>query len=171
MQLLRDWIASMKPSRPLVKAWQVSDFAELSEQVTTGRSLKSGQAAFREIGCNQCHRIAGEGGSVGPDLTGIARRQAAQELLRSILLPSDAIADEYATHQIETNEGKIVTGRIEREDEMSIVIRPQAQQTPFQTGQAAVQAPMSDAIRVTKEQVVCAAACRSRTCPRAPSTC
>lgn len=157
VQLLRAWIAPMKPARPLVKAWQANDFADVLEELKTGCSLKSGQTAFRDIGCNQCHRIAGEGGSVGPDLTGIARRQTAQELLKSILLPSDKIADEYATHQIETADGRNVVGRIEREDDAAIVIRPQEQPaTPQQkSSESPSQQPLqsSEAIRIAKTDV------------------
>jgi putative heme-binding domain-containing protein len=142
VRLMREWITPMKPARPLVQVWRMDDFADVLDKTKSGRSPMAGQAAFREMGCNQCHRMGGEGGSVGPDLTGIARRQSAAELLRSILLPSDAIADEYATHEIVTSAGTIVTGRIEREDETAIVIRPQSQEL------------MGETVRVLKSEVV-----------------
>ena len=68
--------------------------------------------------------LGGEGGTVGPDLTGIAKRQKPHEVLESILLPSKIIADQYATYAIETDRRPVVTGRIEREDDAEIVVRP-----------------------------------------------
>ena len=63
-----------------------------------GRSVDRGRKAFRDTGCLQCHRFEGEGGSVGPDLAGVARRLAPSDLLESILVPSKVIADEYAEY-------------------------------------------------------------------------
>jgi uncharacterized repeat protein (TIGR03806 family) len=123
VKLMHDWIAQLKPDRAIVREWQMEDLLPALEMVKSGRSLASGQGAFRETGCVQCHRFAGEGGSVGPDLTGISRRQAARDLLESILLPSKVIADEYAAFEVETAGGEIVCGRIEKEDADVLVLR------------------------------------------------
>jgi putative heme-binding domain-containing protein len=107
--------------------------------VKTGRSAASGQAAFRETGCIQCHRLGGEGGTVGPDLTTVAKRLSPRDVLESILLPSKVIADEYAAYSIETAEGKIVSGRIERETEEMIVVQPaSASEQPIEIKKADV---------------------------------
>jgi putative heme-binding domain-containing protein len=44
--------------------------------------------------------------------------------LESILVPSRVIADEYASFLIETSNGSLVSGRIEREDDRVVVLRP-----------------------------------------------
>jgi len=36
----------------------------------------SGEELFRKEGCINCHRFKGEGGGVGPDLTGLAQRRS-----------------------------------------------------------------------------------------------
>jgi putative heme-binding domain-containing protein len=61
---------------------------------------------------------------VGPDLTGVGRRLSARDLLESVLLPSKTITDGYATTEIETLAGDVVVGRIEREDDHVVVLRP-----------------------------------------------
>ena len=126
VQLMRDWIAQLKPDQTLVQEWQMEDFPPALEAVKAGRSFAAGQTAFRATGCVQCHRFAGEGGTVGPDLAGVGRRIALRDLLESILLPSKVIADEYATHDIETADGETISGRIEREDARTILLRPLA---------------------------------------------
>jgi len=122
--LFRDWIRAMKPEQQFVRDWTMEDLLPLLEQVKRERSFESGRSAFRQAGCSQCHRFAGEGGSVGPDLSGVGRRLSAHDLLESILLPSKVIVEGYATTEIETKSGEIVLGRVEREDERVVVIRP-----------------------------------------------
>jgi putative heme-binding domain-containing protein len=122
--LFRDWISEMKPEQTFVRDWKLDDLLPLLAQLKEGRSIEKGRAAFKQTGCIQCHRFAGEGGSVGPDLTGIGHRLSTRDLLESILLPSKTITDGYATTEIETKSGEIVSGRIEREDDRVIVMRP-----------------------------------------------
>jgi uncharacterized repeat protein (TIGR03806 family) len=123
VKLFRAWIAGMKPEQAFVREWRMEDLLPLIGQTGSGRSIDAGRKAFRDTGCNQCHRIEGEGGSVGPDLTGVASRLAGRDLLESILVPSKVIADEYATFLIETGDGSVVSGRIEREDDRVLVLR------------------------------------------------
>jgi putative heme-binding domain-containing protein len=124
--LFRDWIASMQPAQQFVRDWKMEDLLPALEQLQRGRSFESGRDAFRQTGCGQCHRFGGEGGSVGPDLSGVARRVSPRDLLESILLPSKIIVEGYATTEIETKSGAVVAGRIEREDARALVIRPLA---------------------------------------------
>jgi uncharacterized repeat protein (TIGR03806 family) len=124
VKLLRDWIAGLKPDRPFVRDWGMDDLLPSLDRLESGRSIDSGRDAFRDAGCLQCHRIGGEGGVVGPDLAGVGRRLSRRDLLESILLPSKAIADEYAVFQVETADGLSVSGRIEREDDRVVVLRP-----------------------------------------------
>ncbi len=122
--LIYDWIKAMKPERRFVKDWKMEDLLPKLGEVEKGRSFESGKAAFRDTGCIQCHRLAGEGGSVGPVLEGAGRRLGPRELLESLMLPSKVIAPEYATTEAELSSGETVLGRVVGEDERSIVIRP-----------------------------------------------
>jgi uncharacterized repeat protein (TIGR03806 family) len=122
--LFRDWIRDMKPEQMFVRDWKMADLLPSLDHVKRERSFESGRTAFRQTGCSQCHRFAGEGGSVGPELTGVGRRLPPRDLLESILLPSTAIAEGYANTEIETGSGEVVVGRIEREDDRVLVLRP-----------------------------------------------
>jgi putative heme-binding domain-containing protein len=122
--LIRDWILSMKPVQQFVRDWKMEDLMPSLERAQHGRSFESGKSAFRQTGCNQCHKFAGEGGSVGPDLTGVSKRLSPRDLLESMLLPSKVIAEGFATTEIETKSGDVITGRIESENERNVVIRP-----------------------------------------------
>ncbi len=122
--LMREWIAGMKPSGSFVREWKMEDLLPDLDRVQRGRSFENGRAVFRQAGCGQCHRFDGEGGSVGPDLAGVGRRLNLRELLESLIEPSKVIATNYATIEIETRSNELFAGRIEREDEQVVVIRP-----------------------------------------------
>jgi putative heme-binding domain-containing protein len=124
LALFRDWIRGMQPEQQFVREWKMEDLLPSLDHVKRGRSFESGRTAFRQTGCSQCHRFAGEGGSVGPELTGVGRRLPSRDLLESILLPSKVIAEGYANTEIETGSGEVVAGRIEREDDRVLILRP-----------------------------------------------
>lgn len=135
VQLMREWISQLRPARTFVRDWRMEDLVSRLDDLAGPRSLESGKGAFRDIGCADCHRFDGSGSSVGPDLTGIGKRLKSRELLESILLPSKTIADEYAVMLVATDEGRIYSGRIEREDSRTLVLRPNT------VGEALVEIP------------------------------
>jgi len=122
--LFRDWISQMKSEQTFIHDWTMADLVPALDQLKHDRSLQTGRDAFRQTGCIQCHRFSGEGGSVGPDLTGVGHRLSSRDLLESIVLPSKTIADGYAATDIETKSGEVISGRIEREDDRVLVMRP-----------------------------------------------
>jgi putative heme-binding domain-containing protein len=72
--------------------------------------------------CASCHRVAGRGGRIGPDLTriGVARSRAA--LIREIRTPSEWMAPAYETVTLVTRDGQRIRGVKKNEDVFSIQI-------------------------------------------------
>jgi putative heme-binding domain-containing protein len=72
--------------------------------------------------CQSCHRVAGRGGRLGPDLTriGIARSRAA--LVREIRTPSEWMGPVYETVTLVTKDGQRIRGTKKNEDAFSIQI-------------------------------------------------
>jgi len=64
-------------------------------------------------------------GVLVPDLTGVGRRLSPRDLLESIVLPSKVIAEGFATTEIETKSGEVITGRVVHEDDQIVVVLPQ----------------------------------------------
>jgi hypothetical protein len=131
--LFREWIGQLKPARPLVRRWQLEELLPEVESLPAERSTAAGRALYEELGCAQCHRLDGQGGSVGPDLTGAGGRLGPRGLLEAILEPSRTIPPEYAATILETEDGRVLVGRIEREDEQSILLRTGANLTETAT--------------------------------------
>jgi putative heme-binding domain-containing protein len=123
VQLFREWISGLKPERSFVRAWSTEDVLPLANQLQSGRSFESGKRLFTELACIQCHRFQDEGGGVGPNLTGVASRLSTPEIVTSVLSPSEKVAAEFASSVIVTTDGRVLEGRIEREEEQAIFLR------------------------------------------------
>ena len=52
-------------------------------------------AIIRGAGCTGCHKIGGEGGAIGPDLTHVGSRLSTNLIRESILLPDAKTAKGY----------------------------------------------------------------------------
>ena len=100
------------PARPLVKLWTMDELAPLMKTKLKGRDFDQGRAMFAAANCFDCHHFAGEGGDVGPDLTGLAGRFSPTDILESVLEPDKEISDQYAASTILTTDGKSIVGRI-----------------------------------------------------------
>lgn len=99
--------------RKLVKKYTMEDLVPTVEKgLKTKRDFDRGRKLFGEANCFSCHRFDNEGGSMGPDLTGVSGRFSVRDLLESIIEPSKVISDQYAAVLITTLDGKQVHGRI-----------------------------------------------------------
>lgn len=81
----------------------------------SGGDVDSGRRAFFRAGgagCARCHRVEGRGGSIGPDLSAIARTQNRRKIAESILNPSKDIAPQFVTWSFVMSSGRTQTGFI-----------------------------------------------------------
>ena len=72
--------------------------------------------------CIACHKLHGEGGAIGPDITG-ANRPNLEYLLGNILTPSAVIQDAYKMHLILTDDGRVYSGIPAGENERQLRLR------------------------------------------------
>ena len=123
-KLLHDWIRGMEPpEQTFVRDWKVDDLAPSLDKLNANRAFAAGKTAFVTTGCVQCHRFQGEGGGAGPSLSGVGKRLQPLELLEAIVDPSKKVLPEFAATLIQTTDGRIVEGRIERESDSHIIVR------------------------------------------------
>ncbi len=111
-------------TRAFVKHWLTSD---LMGGLATGDPV-AGKAIWREAQCASCHRFAGEGAAVGPDLTGAGSRYAKLDLLRSITEPSATISDQFKATLLTMADGTTVSGRVvsEADGKVRVLMDPVA---------------------------------------------
>jgi putative heme-binding domain-containing protein len=84
----------------------------LTDEDFSNRDLANGKRMFAAAACYKCHRVAGQGGSVGPDLTPAGHRFSTYDLLETIVNPSKAISDQYEATIFLLIDGRTITGRV-----------------------------------------------------------
>ena len=75
------------------------------------------------VACMKCHRVAGEGGEVGPDLTTAGAQFGRTELAESVLFPSKAIREGYQRVEVETKNEETFEGLVKAETNDRLTLR------------------------------------------------
>jgi putative heme-binding domain-containing protein len=70
--------------------------------------------------CGKCHVVAGQGQTVGPDLTDVGAKYPREELIRSVLDPSNRVADSYQVTIVITDDGRIHQGIVKSETDAAL---------------------------------------------------
>jgi putative heme-binding domain-containing protein len=105
----RDLLAA----RPIIKEWTLDELVPIVENgLKGGRDFARGRQLYSAVACAACHRFVNEGGSVGPELTGVVGRYSVRDLLESLTDPNKVISDQYQAIIIHTTDGRVVTGRV-----------------------------------------------------------
>jgi putative membrane-bound dehydrogenase-like protein len=90
--------------------------------VKTGKGDdKAGKLVFTNT-CAKCHKLFGEGGAVGPELTGYERDNLSY-WIENIADPSASIRDEYLAFVVDTKDGRTLTGIIAAQDKATVTLR------------------------------------------------
>jgi putative heme-binding domain-containing protein len=90
----------------------------------TRGNAEAGERVFfhpRGPRCFACHRVEGQGSTIGPDLSYLGRSTSREKLIESILAPSKEIAPQFTSWQVVTRDGKVRTGMIVEEGPNSTV--------------------------------------------------
>ena len=83
--------------------------------------LKNGRAVFAKT-CQQCHRLFGEGGTIGPDLTG-SNRGDLDYLLANLIDPSAEVAADYRMAVVRTTDDRVITGIVVERSAARVVVQ------------------------------------------------
>ena len=95
--------------------------ALLTVKNVSAADLKHGKQVFTTT-CGPCHKLYGEGGALGPELTG-SNRGNLDYLLGNILDPSSEIQDDYKMVVVTTRDGRTYVGNIIRETDRQVTLR------------------------------------------------
>ena len=77
----------------------------------------------KALACTTCHVIDNVGGKLGPDLTSVGAYMTPQALLESLLNPSSSIKQGYETIVVTRNNGRIVSGTLQRRTKTAALVR------------------------------------------------
>ncbi len=103
--------------RELIAAWR----DKLTPEVLEKANPVNGRALFDRT-CAACHKLFGEGGDLGPELTG-GERGSLEHWLDNILDPNALIGQGYELHQIERKDGSVAVGMLAAENDNELILR------------------------------------------------
>lgn len=106
------------------------------ERLNQGDAMQ-GKAVFAAA-CAACHKLYGEGGQLGPDLTGSDRHKLAY-LLENIIDPSAIVPADYRMTVFQLKDGRTVTGVIPEQTERVLTIQTPAERLTVEKSQVASQ--------------------------------
>jgi quinoprotein glucose dehydrogenase len=75
-----------------------------------------------EASCIRCHKVNNDGAEVGPNLTGIGKRQNREYLLESIVDPNAKIAAGFETVIVTLMDGSVHAGIFKGESEAELTL-------------------------------------------------
>jgi putative membrane-bound dehydrogenase-like protein len=93
----------------------------LTEDALAAANVQKGRGVFQQT-CGACHRLYGQGGQVGPDLTG-SNRGNLEYLLFNVLNPNGDVADAYKMVMIVTRDGRTLAGNVIGETDRQVTLR------------------------------------------------
>ena len=96
--------------------WNQDSALAIITHDSTTRNLERGKAMFAATLCSSCHRVRGEGGEIGPDLSQLGTRFSVSDILESIIKPSKSISDQFAATYFYMKDGSSIVGRVKNQD-------------------------------------------------------
>ena len=114
---IQDKVAALLAHQP--KTGPIAEYSTSLEggNADRGRKIYADNAA---VYCVRCHKVNGNGGEVGPELSGIGKKHPREYLLESIVAPNQAIAQGFESVVVATNDGQIVAGVFKSEDDKTL---------------------------------------------------
>ena len=98
---------------------------ELEQSLTPGRLSRANPTRGRELfrrTCAGCHRLFGDGRTIGPELTGANRRNL-HYLLSNIVDPSAAVPADFRLATVVTENGRVITGAVTQQTDSVVVVQ------------------------------------------------
>ena len=94
---------------------QVPDYNENYVNALVGEALKKGDSKrgallFKSSACVTCHKVAEEGGVIGPDLAAIGSTLSPQRIVEELLWPRRQVKEGYTVVQVVTSKGAVHQG-------------------------------------------------------------
>ncbi len=95
--------------------------ALLNTDALMSANAEKGKALYAKS-CAACHKLFGEGGDVGPELTG-SQRANLDFILENVLDPNTAVPFDYKMVQFNLLDGRVVTGLVKKETAAAVTVR------------------------------------------------
>ncbi len=108
-----------------VKPPSKEEVDRLLAEVASGGDAARGERVFRraDLNCMKCHAVAGAAGGIGPELSAVGSSSPVDYLVNSIMVPDQAIKEEFRTKVVQTADGRVFHGIVADKDDKRLVLR------------------------------------------------
>ncbi len=121
-----DKVWGVSRSTPETKLKEIAKYKKLLQaKPAKPVNLSRGRALYQRT-CAQCHKLYGEGGEIGPDITG-SNRNNLDYLLTNMLDPNAEIPNDYRTTILRTRDNRILVGVVRRSEGQSVTMATPAE--------------------------------------------
>lgn len=101
---------------------EIADWRKrLAPEVIAQADPGKGKATFAAL-CGACHKLYGEGGAIGPDLTGSDRHNL-DYLLGNIVNPNEVVPADYLLTVFTLKDGRVVSGVVPEQNEKTVTVQ------------------------------------------------
>ena len=105
---------------------------------------RNGRGVFQRT-CGACHKLYGEGGTIGPDLTG-SNRANLDCLLFNVLEPNAEVQDAYKMVVVTTRDGRTYSGNVVAENDRQLTLRVVGREAPWSITKSDIQSREATAV-------------------------
>ncbi len=116
-QVWGDYRESPEDKREQIESWK----KKLTPETLAGADLPNGKILYRGV-CSACHVLYGEGGAIGPDLTGSGRTNL-DYLLENIVDPSSVVGADHRMSFFQLEDGRTLTGVVSDENDRNVTVK------------------------------------------------
>jgi putative membrane-bound dehydrogenase-like protein len=103
---------------------RVAKVEALREAAQHGDAARGEEVFFSQrAACSACHRVAGRGETIGPELSKIGEIRGPADLVEAVLFPSASLARGYESYSVATSAGQVYSGLLSRETASAIYLR------------------------------------------------
>jgi putative membrane-bound dehydrogenase-like protein len=104
-----------------VKAEIVNWKTLLTPEVIAAADPAKGKTTYAAL-CAACHKLYGEGGAIGPDLTGSDRHNL-DYLLGNIVNPNEVVPADYRLTVFTLKDGRVISGVVPEQNEKTVTVQ------------------------------------------------
>ncbi len=117
--------AGLPENASIVPDYSAEFVTKLIANATANGDATRGKDVFMaaQSACIGCHKVGGEGGVTGPDLTAIGRGMTPELITESVLWPRRQIKEGFFLTTVTTHDGKVLSGYKVSEDAKSLLVR------------------------------------------------
>ena len=94
-----------------------------STQTPAGNESNGAAIVAGKGKCQTCHRIAGTGSLVGPDLSDVGATRTVGQIQTSLLDPEVLVLPEHRSYRVVTRDGATITGTLLNHDTFQVLLR------------------------------------------------